>query len=50
MDTVVLGRGKACLFVLTERLSCKEIIMKMKDKTSNSVLEAIKRLRKKYNN
>lgn len=51
MDTVVSGRGKkACLLVLTERLSRKEIIIKMKDKTSSSVLEAIKGLRKKYKN
>lgn len=49
MDTVVSGKGKkACLLVLTERVSRKEIIIKMQDKTNNSVLKAIEGLRKKY--
>lgn len=42
MDTVVSGKGKKnCLLVLTERVSRKEIIRKIKDKSSKSVIEAI---------
>lgn len=49
MDTVVSGKGfKTCLLVLTERVSRKEIIIKIKDKSSASVIEAIKGLRKIY--
>ena len=47
MDTVVSGKGsKACLLVLTERLSRKEIIVKIKDKSSASVVEALEGLRR----
>lgn len=49
MDTVVSGKGgKACLLVLTERVSRKEIIIKLKDKSSASVIEALEGLRKVY--
>lgn len=50
MDTVVGGRNKskACLLVLTERLSRKEIIMKIDAKDSNSVTKALIKLKNKY--
>ncbi len=49
MDTVVSGKGKkACLLVLTERYSRKEIIMKLEDKTSNSVIKALSKLKNKF--
>lgn len=49
IDTVESGKGhKACLLVLTERVSRKEIIIKLKDKTSKSVIEAFKGLKKIY--
>ena len=49
MDTVVSGKGKkSCLLVLTERVSRKEIIRKIKDKSSKSVIEAIEGLRREY--
>jgi len=47
MDCVV-GCGKACLLVLTERMSRKEIIFKMKAKTQECVIEAIDRLERRY--
>lgn len=48
MDTVVSGKGKKnCLLVLTERVSRKEIIRKIKDKSSKSVIEVIEGLRRK---
>lgn len=49
MDTVVSGKGyKSCLLVLTERYSRKEIIIKLKDKTSDSVIKALTRLKNKF--
>ena len=49
MDTVVSRKGKkSCLLVLTERVSRKEIIRKIKDKSSKSVIEAIEGLRREY--
>ena len=49
MDTVVSGKGKkSCLLVLTERVSRREIIRKIKDKGSKSVIEAIEGLRREY--
>lgn len=49
MDTVVWKRGtKACLLVLTERVTRKEIIIKLRDKTSKSVINALKELKKRY--
>lgn len=49
MDTVVSGKGmKSCLLVLTERVSRKEIIVKLPDKTSESVIQALEGLRRKH--
>ena len=50
MDTVVggQGKGKACLLVLSERMAREEIIMKIKDRTSASVVRALDRLERKY--
>lgn len=45
---LVIGRGKACLLVMTERVSRKEIILKIPDKRQQSVKEAIDRLERKY--
>lgn len=49
MDTVV-GRKKSkpVLLVLTERLTRKEIILKMKDRTASSTVKAIDRLERRY--
>ena len=47
MDLVV-GKGKACLLVLTERASRKELLMKLPDKRQKSVIQAIDKLEKKY--
>lgn len=43
MDCVV-GSGKACLLVLTERMSRKELIFKMPAKTQECVIEVIDKL------
>ena len=49
MDTVVGTRtSKACLLVLTERKTRKQIIRKMKSKTSQFVIKEIEKLAKKY--
>lgn len=47
MDCVV-GKGKACLLVLTERLSRKELIFKLKGKTQKEVKAVIDKLERKY--
>lgn len=47
MDCVI-GSGQACLLVLTERKSRKELIFKLKNKTQACVLEAIDKLEKKH--
>lgn len=47
---LVIGKGKACLLVMTERAIRKEIICKIPDKRQQSVKEAIDRLEKKYRN
>ena len=47
MDCVV-GKGKACLLVLTERLSRKELIFKLKAKTQNEVKAVIDKLERKH--
>lgn len=47
MDLVV-GSGKACLLVLTERVTRKEIIFKLPDKTQESVIKAIDQLESEY--
>jgi len=46
MDCVV-GKGKACLLVLTERLSRKELIFKIKSKKQTEVKAVIDRLERK---
>lgn len=50
LDTVVGGRGKSsqCLLVLTERKTRYEIIMKLADKTMDSVVKAFHRLEDAY--
>ena len=47
MDCVV-GKGKACLLVMTERASRKEMIFKLKAKKQECVKEVIDRLERKY--
>lgn len=49
MDTVVSARntGKSCLLVLSERMTREEIVMKIKDKKSASVVRALDRLERK---
>lgn len=50
MDTVYSGKdkGKACLLVLTERLTRKEIIRKIKSRTQEEVIRCINNLEKEY--
>ena len=50
MDTVVgpQGKGTSCLLVLSERMTREEIIIKMKDRKSSSVVHALNMLEKKY--
>ena len=50
MDTVKGKRGvtKSCLLVLTERLTRDEIIAKMPDQTSQSVVDVLDRLERKW--
>ena len=40
--------SKECLFVLTERKSRYEIIMKMKDRTASSVVNAVNKIEKRF--
>lgn len=49
MDTVVGGQGKgrSCLLVLSERMTREEIIIKMKDKKSSSVVHALNMIERK---
>ncbi len=49
MDCVV-GKGKACLLVMTERAKRQELIFKMKAKKQENVKEVIDRLERKYKN
>ena len=48
MDTVVSGqnKGKSCLLVLSERMTREEIIIKITDKKSSSVVSALDRIEK----
>lgn len=47
MDTVVSGRkGRACLLVLSERMTRREIIRKIPDRKASSVVRALDRLEK----
>ena len=50
MDTVKGKRGvsKSCLLVLTERLTRDEILSKLPDQTSQSVVDVINRLERKW--
>lgn len=50
MDTVVGGqdKGKSCLLVLSERMTREEIIIKMRDKRSASVVHALNMLERRY--
>lgn len=49
MDTVVGGKGtKAVLLVLTERLTRFEIVRKLPDKSTKSVVKALNRIEKEY--
>lgn len=50
LDTVIGSRRKkdGCLMVLTERMTREEIVMKLQDKTSDSVVRAINRLERIY--
>lgn len=50
MDTVVSAQntGKACLLVLSERMTREEIVIKIKDKRSSSVIHALNMLERKY--
>lgn len=50
MDTVVggQGKGKACLLVLSERMTREEIILKMKNKKASSTVHALNMLERKY--
>lgn len=50
MDTVVSAQntGKSCLLVLSERMTREEIVMKIKDKKSSSVVHALNMLERKY--
>lgn len=47
MDLVV-GSGKACLLVMTERVSRKELIFKIPNKKQQSVKEALDKLERKH--
>ena len=44
----MVGKGKACLLVMTERKSRKELIFKLKAKKQEHVREVIDRLERKY--
>ena len=51
MDTVVGKMGsKACLLVLTERVSRKEIIIKLSENKTSCVVEGLKQIRERYKN
>lgn len=49
MDTVVSAKntGKSCLLVLSERMTREEIVIKIKDKKSSSVVHALNMLERK---
>lgn len=49
MDLVV-GKGRTCLLVMTERVSRKEVLMKLPDKRQASVALALDRLEKRHGN
>lgn len=45
---LVMGSGRACLLVMAERTSRKELLMKMKDKRQESVASALDMLERRY--
>ena len=45
---IVVGKSKACLLVMTERTSRKELIFKIPDKRQQSVKEALDRLERRH--
>jgi len=45
---LVMGKGKACLLVMTERMSRKEVLMKLPDKRQASVVLALDHLEKRH--
>lgn len=45
---LLLGSTKACLLVMTERLSRSELIFKLKDKRQQGVLEVLDKLERKH--
>lgn len=47
MDTVV-GKGKTCLLVLTERMYRKEIIIKLKSRSQKEVVNALDKLERRW--
>ena len=47
MDLVV-GKGRACLLVMTERMKREEILVKLPSKGQASVKEALDRLERKH--
>lgn len=47
MDLVV-GSGKACLLVLTERVSREEVLMKLRNKRQESVIKALDSLERRH--
>lgn len=47
MDCVV-GKGKACLLVLTERATRQEVLFKMPEKTQAQVVRCLDRLERRY--
>ena len=47
---LVLGKGRVCLLVMTERKSRKELIMKLPSKEQKNVKEAMDRLEREYGN
>ena len=47
MDTVY-GSSLTCLLVFTERMTRQELIIKMKDRTNESVCKALNKLERRY--
>ncbi len=45
---LALGSGKACLLVMTERVSRKEVFVELPYKRQESVIEALNRLERKH--
>lgn len=45
---LVIGRTKACLLVMTERVSRRELLFKIPDKRQRSVIEVLNKLERKH--